>query len=74
MGLIFIERTKREPMTKTILELLQSNPQGLTDKQIGEEINRPISMVKLYLKDLQRAGAIARKKVKGVNYYKPLLS
>lgn len=33
-------------MTKTILELLQSNPQGLTDKQIGEQINRPNSQLK----------------------------
>jgi predicted transcriptional regulator len=45
-----------------ILEIILANPQGITAKEIGRSLNRPISMVQICLKTLQSSRQIYAKK------------
>ena len=38
--------------TEKIMEVIRANPQGVTMKSISREMNRPISMLKICLRNL----------------------
>lgn len=55
-----------------ILQLIQSRTTGITIKEIGKAINRPISMIQICLKDLLADKAIFSRKNRagvGLIYY-----
>ena len=39
--------------TERILELIQNNPEGITVKELSNQLNRPVSMVQICLKTLK---------------------
>ena len=55
-----------------ILQLIQARKTGITVKEIRKILNRPISMIQVYLKDLIASKAIITRKNKagvGLIYY-----
>ena len=55
-----------------ILQLIQARQTGITIKEIKQRLNRPISMIQVYLKQLIAAKAIFSRKNKvgvGLIYY-----
>lgn len=55
-----------------ILQIIQARHTGITVKEINKILNRPISMIQVYLKDLTAAKAIVSRENKagvGLIYY-----
>ncbi len=52
-----------------ILELLENNPDGLTVRQLSDQINRPISMIQTCLKLLVSCKKVVSKKIEVIQYY-----
>ncbi len=52
-----------------ILELLENNPDGLTVRQLSDQINRPISLIQTCLKLLVSCKKVVSKKIEMIQYY-----
>jgi hypothetical protein len=48
----FIQSRGGPTTAEEILQLIQENPQGLTIKSISKEMNRPVSMLNICLRNL----------------------
>ena len=57
-----ISATPGPTTTEQILELIKSQATGMTIREISSEINRPISMLQVYLKQLVSSKQIYAKK------------
>ncbi len=62
MSIQIVKPTPGLTTTEKILELIFAHPQGITAKEIGRSLNRPISMVQICLKSLQSSRQIYAKK------------
>lgn len=51
-NLIFIKARGGLSTSETLLRVINQNPQGLTIKQLSNNINRPVSMINICLKQL----------------------
>ncbi len=57
-----ISATPGPTTTEQILELIKSQSTGMTIKEISSQINRPVSMLQVYLKQLVSSKQIYTKK------------
>ncbi len=57
-----ISATPGPTTTEQILELIKSQATGMTIKEISSQINRPVSMLQVYLKQLVSSKQIYAKK------------
>jgi predicted transcriptional regulator len=62
--------TPGKTTTEQILELIQNNPQGLTIGELQQQLNRPVSMLQICLRDLV-ADKLVKKRKQGMQliYY-----
>ncbi len=64
-----IKATPGLTTNETILNLLKDYPQGLTVKELSDQLNRPISMIQTCLKLLVAGKKVTTKKIEMINYY-----
>lgn len=61
--------------TERILELIQNNPEGITIKELSNQLNRPVSMVQICLKTLKSSKQVycrkSNNKMSLIYYPKP---
>ncbi len=57
-----ISATPGPSTTEQILELIKSQSTGMTIKEISSQINRPVSMLQVYLKQLVSSKQICARK------------
>ena len=57
-----ISATPGPTTTEQILELIKSQTTGMTIREISSQINRPVSMLQVYLKQLVSSKQICAKK------------
>ncbi len=70
MEIRILTPTPGKTTTEQILELIQNNPQGLTIGELQQQLNRPVSMLQICLKDLM-ADKLIKKRKRGMQliYY-----
>ena len=70
MAIRILIPTPGQTTTERILELIQNNPQGLTIGELQQELNRPVSMLQICLRDLI-ADQLVEKRKRGMQliYY-----
>ncbi len=64
-----IKATPGLTTNEKILELLKNHPDGLTVKQLSDQLNRPISMIQTCLKLLVACNKVMTKKMGMIKYY-----
>jgi predicted transcriptional regulator len=72
IGIKIISATPGPDTTEQILTIIQAQSTGITIKEIGKSINRPISMIQICLKKLISSKHIFARKNKtgsGLIYY-----
>lgn len=69
MTFTIIKATPGLTTNEKILELLKNHPDGLTVKQLSDQLNRPISMIQTCLKLLVACKKIKSKKIEMIKYY-----
>ncbi|MEA5536811.1 winged helix-turn-helix transcriptional regulator [Crocosphaera sp. XPORK-15E] len=66
---VIIKATPGPKTDDRILELLKNHPQGLTVKELSEQLNRPVSMIQTCLKLLVSSQKVTVKKKEMVKVY-----
>ncbi|MGK7951465.1 MAG: winged helix-turn-helix domain-containing protein [Xenococcaceae cyanobacterium] len=61
MSIRIVTPTPGLTTTQQIIRLIMANPQGLSAKEISHQLNRPISMIQICLKNLKSSRCIYSK-------------